>query len=410
MIEQGGHTNTYTIPETGEAFNYGVQSYIDYKGAKAFFERFGIPLQPNVLFSTDTLNVDPNTGKLVPNVTSPPLNGSIAAIQKYYELIVPWNDIMLPGYWNFPPGDQIPADLLLPFKDFVTKYHLEDMAPIISVVSGQEIDTPTLTLYVVKNFGATVVEGFLNNTFFDPLPFDNSILYSDAQRLLGNDVKLNSTIVEAKRSNHSISLVVEDLRTGIKTQVSAKRLIVATPPSIDNLAVFGLDEQEKAVFNTWSYGTVYTAVLKTNLVPDNTSVAFVTPANSTSTPKPYSFGITWNGVPGYFWIIFGAQENLNESEVKEAIVAEMTTLYDGGSFSPTGNSTPSSEVVAISSHSSIGWDQSAEQLKAGFVQDLYALQGHKDTWYTGGLWCPDYSSNVWAFTDTVLPKLLKGLN
>jgi hypothetical protein len=411
VVKQGGHVNTYTNPETGEAFNYGVQSYIDYKGAKAFFERFGIPLQPNVLFSSNTVIVDPSTGSLVPNVTAaPPLNSSVAALQKYYDVIVPWNDIMLPGYWNFPPGDQIPADLLLPFSDFVRKYNLEDMAPIILVVSGQEIDTPNLTLYVVKNFGATVVEGFLNNTFFDPVPFNNSLLYGDAERLLGDDVVLTSTIVEAKRSKHGISLVVENLRTGMRTQVFAKRLLVASPPSIENLAVLGLDEQEKAVFSTWSYGTQYTAVLKTNLIPDNTSVSFTTPANTTSAQEPYSLSITWNGVPGYFWIIFGAKENLNASEAKEVILAEMKTLYDGGAFPPIGSSTPSSQVVAISSHSSVGWGQTAEQLKAGFVQDLYALQGHKDTWYTGGLWCPDYSSNVWAFTDTVLPKILKGMN
>ncbi|PMD46857.1 hypothetical protein L207DRAFT_577699 [Hyaloscypha variabilis F] len=407
----GGHVNTYTDPETGEAFNYGVQSYIDYEGAKEFFERFEIPLQPNVLFSSTTVDVDPNTGNIVPNATvPPPLNGVIAALEKYYDLIVPWNDLMLPGYWNFPPGDQIPADLLLPFSDFVAKYDLGDMAPIISVVSGQDINTPNPTLFVVKNFGATVVEGFLNNTFFDPVPFNNSLLYGDAERFLGDDVVLTSTIVEANRSYNGISLVVEDVQTGTRTLVSAKRLLVASQPSINNLAVLGLDEQEKAVFSTWSYGTVYTAVLKTNLIPDNTSVSFVTPANSTSAQKPYSFGITWNGAPGYFWIIFSSTEDLSETEAKEAIIAEMNTLYNGGSFPPIGSSAPSSEVVAISNHSSVVWGQSVEQLKAGFVQDLYALQGHKGTWYTGGLWCPDYSSNVWAFTDTVLPKLLEGLD
>jgi len=405
----GGHANTYSDSNTKGAFNYGVQSYIDYKGAKAFFQRFGIPLQPNVLFDSNYISVDPSTGAILP-VPVPPLisNASIAALQKYYALIVPWNDITLPGYWNFPAGDQIPADLLLPFVDFVAKYGLEDMAPILSIVSGQSISTRNPTLYVVRNFGGPVVEGFLNNSFFDPNPFDLSILYSDAARLLGSDLVLNSTVVSSKRHDHGISLVVEDSRTGIQTHLNAKRLLIASQPSLDNLAVFGLDEQEKAVFSTWSYGTVYTAVLKTNLVPDNTSVTFTTPANSTST-KPYNFSITWNGISEYFWLIFGAQKNLSDNQVKEAIVSEMTTLYEGGAFPPIGSSRPSSEVVAISNHSSVTWGQSVEQLKAGFVQDLYALQGHKHTWYTGGLWCPDYSSNVWAFTDTVIPRLLENL-
>jgi hypothetical protein len=323
---------------------------------------------------------------------------------------LPWNDILLPGYWDFPPGDQIPADLLLPFVDFVAKYGLEAMAPILLVVSGQDINSPNPTIYVVKNFGTPVVEGFLNNTFFDPVPFNNSLLYGDAEKLLGDDVMLTSTIVEATRSDHHVSLVVENLQTGRKTLVFAKTLLVASQPSIDNLAVLGLDEQEKAVFSTWSYGTVYTAVLKTNLVPDNTSVAFVTPTNSTAAQKPYGFGITWNGAPSYFWIIFFSEVEMSEDEVKEAIVSQTNTLYSGGEFPPIGSSIPDSEVVAISNHSSVEWGQSVEQLEAGFIQELYALQGHRNTWYTGGLWCPDYSSNVWAFTDTVLPKLLKGLH
>jgi len=334
-------------------------------------------------------------------------SGPIAALQKYYEVILPWNDLLLPGYWNFPPGNQIPSDLLLPFRDFVAKYGIEEMAPILSIVSGQDINSTKSTLYTVKNFGTPVVEGFLNNTFFDPLPFNNSLLYGHAEHLLGDDVTLSSTVVEASRSEHGIRLTVENHQTGKKTKVFAKSLLMASQPSTENLAILGLDDQEKAIFKTWSYGTVYTAVLKTNLIPDNTSVSFVTPANETQ--NPYSFSITWNGVSKYFWIIFFSQVPLSADQAKVAILEEMETIYNGGAFPPI-DGPPSSEVVAISNHSQVDWGQSAAQLKTGFVQDLYALQGHKNTWYTGGLWCPDYSSNVWAFTDTVLPKLLKGIH
>ncbi len=59
------------------------------------------------------------------------------------------------------------------------------MAPILAVVSGTDINTPNPTLFVVKNFGSPVVEGFLDNTFFDPVPFNNSLLYGKIERLLG---------------------------------------------------------------------------------------------------------------------------------------------------------------------------------------------------------------------------------
>jgi hypothetical protein len=37
------------------------------------------------------------------------------------------------------------------------------------------------------------------------------------------------------------------------------------------------------------------------------------------------------------------------------------------------------------------------------------LQGYKSTWYTGSVWGAPYSSTLWAYTDTVLLKLLADL-
>jgi hypothetical protein len=51
------------------------------------------------------------------------------------------------------------------------------------------------------------------------------------------------------------------------------------------------------------------------------------------------------------------------------------------------------------------WKQGEKVLRDGFVQDLYALQGHRGVWYSGSVWAAQYSSTVWAFTDTVLEKL-----
>lgn len=369
-------------------------------------------MQPSVAFTSDaTIYVDPVTGAIVPNVTSTgSLTDAVTAIYKYLDIISVWDEQQLPGYWNFFPGDEIPADLLLPFNEFVAKYNLSAMGSVLGFVSGQDIASTNPTLFTVKNFGTPVVECFLNNSCFDPLPFNNSLLYGRAATLLGSDVLYQSTITEANRTDNGVSVLVEDLQTGAQTLVSAKTILIASQASIANLAGFDLDEQETDVFSAWAYGTQYTATLQTNLIPDNTSVSFVTPANSTDT-QPYSFSITWNGQSGLFWLIFGTSDNsMDEDEAKAAIVAEMLSMYNAGSLSPPGNSTPIAEVVAISNHSSVVWGETVEQLQAGFIQDLYALQGHRSTWYTGGLWCPDYSSNVWAFTDTVLPKLLAGIS
>jgi hypothetical protein len=100
---------------------------------------------------------------------------------------------------------------------------------------------------------------------------------------------------------------------------------------------------------------------------------------------------------------------MTADQIEDPIEAYMATLANGGALPPVDGGAPSSHVVAMADHSGLGWNQTAEVLKEGFMQKLYGLQGYRGTWYTGGLWCPDFSSNVWAFTDTILPKIVEEL-
>ncbi|KAH8898824.1 FAD/NAD(P)-binding domain-containing protein [Thozetella sp. PMI_491] len=402
----GGHTNTFDDPETGVALNYGVQTYMNYMGAVPFFERFNIPLQAVVRFTSETVYVDPFTGNVVPNVTAPPpISDSINALQRYLEVIAPWDDIMLPGYWNFPSGDDIPADLLLPWVDFVAKYNLSDAAPVLARVAGISITSPLPALYAVMNFGTPVVESYVNNSFFNPVPFNNSLVYGRSAQLLGSDVKLGTTVVQANRTDNGVSLIVKD-QAGVETIVRAKRILFAAHPSLKNLEPFGVDDQETAVFSTWANKTSYAAMVKTNVIPDNTSITFTT--NST-VPRPYSFNIGWLGASRYLRVLFSAKQATTADEMKAYVTGEILMMAASGDFPTVDGEAPYAEIVALSDHSGVAWDQTVEQLQAGFMQQLYALQGHQSTWYTGGLWCPDYTSNVWAYTDTVLPRLLESI-
>lgn len=409
---QGGHTNTYDIPDTGVAINYGVLTYVDYMGAKAFFERLNISTQPlELVTANQTLYVDPDTGEIVPNDDpAPPLDDSVDAIERYGAIIEPWQDYLLPGYWNFPPGDEIPEDLLLDFPDFIAKYNLSAAAPVFAFVAGINVNSVRPTLYSVMNFGTPIVEGYLDNTFFNPDPWDNSLIYTNSQLLLGDAVKLNTEIVNSTRSDEGVRLIIKDHQTGAETLVLAKRLIVTSRSPVQDLAALDFDEEETEVFSTFGNGTTYTAVLKTNIIPDNTDISFVVSANSTAAPRTYHYSLTWTGNSGYVTLIISSSQAMTADEAKDAIEADMKVLADGGAFPSTNGEAPSSEVVAVSDHSGIGWDQSADLLSAGFMQKFYGIQGHRGTWYTGGLWCPDFSSNVWAFTDSMLPRMLEEMD
>lgn len=50
---------------------------------------------------------------------------------------------------------------------------------------------------------------------------------------------------------------------------------------------------------------------------------------------------------------------------------------------------------------------SAEAITEGFIQDLYGLQGHRSTWYTGAGWSVQYTTILWAYNEVLFTKLLE---
>jgi hypothetical protein len=50
---------------------------------------------------------------------------------------------------------------------------------------------------------------------------------------------------------------------------------------------------------------------------------------------------------------------------------------------------------------------STEELGKGFCKKLYALQGRRNTFYTGHAWAGDYSSMLWQFTKGILAGMFE---
>ena len=117
--------NTYIDPATGTPYDYGVEAFLDIGNATAFFDRFGVELEPLSQANVTTKYIDFTTGATV-NLTLPAIGDQIAAIEKFLSVVEPWTDYLQPGYWNFPAPADIPEDLLIPYGDFITKYGLED--------------------------------------------------------------------------------------------------------------------------------------------------------------------------------------------------------------------------------------------------------------------------------------------
>lgn len=157
----GGHTSTYHIPGSNLTVDYGVQSYLPYGPATAFFARFGIATEIFAPERLTPLNVDVKTGKVLGDYQAPSANGTNEALARWLAITSKYRDYLEPGYWNFPLPEDIPADFLLPFEQFAKKEKIEDAVPRIAAISGVGYGglRDILTLTVLQAFGASLTQG-----------------------------------------------------------------------------------------------------------------------------------------------------------------------------------------------------------------------------------------------------------
>lgn len=228
IVEQqdrlGGHSKTYIDPATKQAVELGVAEYEDTPIVRAFYARFGVPLYgfnyttPGVT----TEDADFTTGK----VATPKQDGDLLAAWNALQTQVAKYPSLFYSLANVPYP--VPADLLLPFGDFIRKYDLEAAVPYLSLYGQGWGNFTTLpTLYAIKYFSPD---------FFNPATpgaalasKDNSLIYEKASQELGRNVLLSSTVLSMDRSDkHQVSVIVQT--PSGKKHICAKKLISAIPP------------------------------------------------------------------------------------------------------------------------------------------------------------------------------------
>lgn len=132
----GGHVNTYFDPDTNTPINYGVLSYWDYGPARAFFSRMNVEVGPPPPDPNTVIYVDRDTAENLTSYDAPTFPDILESIKIYGNESAKYSDILLPGYWNFPSGGEIPPDLLLPFGEFAKNYKVENLLPIMEMTAG----------------------------------------------------------------------------------------------------------------------------------------------------------------------------------------------------------------------------------------------------------------------------------
>lgn len=412
----GGHTAFYEDPATGKVINVGVQAWMEYKNTLEFVERMNVSTSGSMQFTTlDYQYVDFKTGEPVPDYAAPVPDDMYPALQRYLDVLEKYEDMVLPGFFNFPEPESIPEDLTMPFGEFVEKYDLEAAVPQIwdstAMGLGDTMNVPTL--FVMQASGVPMVRALLGVAAAAVPPsgrlFD---LFEAIAKFLGDDVLYSSTVVSATRQDNKIvSLKVEN-DDGDVTCIEAKRLLVAFEPTPENLAPFRPDQTEKDVFDKFEFATVYAGLLRHPSLQNSTSYTNRSPttgsSNYTIFPTASQVGrIDYVGGTEDLFQFTAVGTEKDTAESMQALIAKtIDTMIEAGT-APESEGDLSFPYFA--NHGKMHPHVTAEDLRAGFIQKQLALQGHRFTWYTGAAFSAGFTTVLWEYNDILLPSVIEGL-
>lgn len=394
-----------------------MQSFVDAGNATQFFAHLGVPTGSGRVVPTTSRYIDFKTGKVL-NFTGPSADAQSAALNKYLQLSEEWEHMLTPGYFDFPEPADIPEDMLLPFGEFVTKHGIEAAVPIIFRSTGLGVGNLVneLTVYVMQAFGAQMARLLLGKqSSFVPASHRNQDLYDAIADTLGDDVLFSSVVTESSRSDEGVKVTVKNQKTGDVTHIKAKRLLIAVAPTPDNLEALDPDEAELSVFSKFRYTRIQVGIVTNPALPVNFTLtnrpSSAAPSNYLAYPD-FNFTSSFGYVGGdkYFRFISIGDEKFSGSESKKQAQADFNRLIASGAVStPSYTNGTKLQWADFSDHGPMHFRVSAAELKAGFVQDQYALQGKRSTWYTGGAFSVQFQTTLWEFNDRILPDLVAGL-
>ncbi|PYH92288.1 fumarate reductase/succinate dehydrogenase [Aspergillus ellipticus CBS 707.79] len=411
----GGMVNSWTNPATGKNIDYGVAAYTNYTGTVEFFDRLGVPYKEmslEVAYNT-TAYADFTTGRTI-NYLAPSTAAELAALATFYSVSSEYQDLFLPSYANWPAPEDIPEDLLMPFRDFAIKYDLN--ATIFLIWGGigtglaDMLDAPTL--YVMQTFGPQTAAAFLGtDPEYVPSSGRNQDIYDAAAKVLGDSVLLNSVVVDSirKPDNEGVELLVQNQRNGTFTIILAERLVMAIEPTAPNVAPFHLDRNESAVFSQGTWSVVDTGIVSHPSLPVDGLIynlpASAADGNGFALPEPPFVDYFEYLGDGLWQVIVVGWLGFTEQAAKDLANEAIQRLAAAGTF-PATNGTQMT-IHAWSNHGAMDMRTTADNLESGFIQRQYALQGHRSTYWTGAAFSNQLSNYLWAYNLEYLVPLVR---
>jgi len=287
-------------------------------------------------------------------------------------------------------------DLLLPFQEFVNKYSLGAVVPLIWKFTQGIGDLLTIpTIYVMKLLGLALA-GELTTGFLTT--GDNSAIYEAITSYLGSNVLLNSSVLDIERSTSGIHIIVSTPQGLVL--VESKKLVICIQPTMDNLSSLRLTPQEQSLFSQFSYAQYFAGILKNTGIPSNTSLSGYDPSQPFKVPaQPAIYLIQQSQVEGLMPVFYGTTAPVSDAEIESAILDAVKGVQVPGKVA----SNP--EFVVSSDHQPFVLRVSSDVIAGGFYNALNALQGSENTWWISATFQCHDSSLIWEFAETLLPTI-----
>ena len=402
----GGHTKTYIDPVSKQPIELGVAEWENNTLVRDWFARFDVPLYTYnyTIPGVTSESVDFQTGQLASPGNSSDLLPAWDAYQaqaaKYPFLEYSLDNVPFP----------VPADLLLPFGQFIEKYNLQGAVPYLSLYGqgwGNFVTLPTLL--AIKYFPVG---------FFSPASLqgqgpaalaakDNSFLYERAQAELGPHALLNSTVLHVDRNAADHAKITVQTPSGVK-RIRAGKIISAIPPILENLKGFDLNETEIPIFDKFRYHSWYVGLLHNSGIPDNLTLSNYG-ANNTSNfhiaVLPAAYNIYATRVPGLHYFTFGGNDSqltFTQAQVRANIEASIGRMQANGVI-PKGTIQP--DIIDFTSHTPYEVFVPSDEIAKGFYNRLFALQGQRHTYWTGAAFVTHSSAAIWNYTDQLVKAI-----
>jgi Flavin containing amine oxidoreductase len=388
----GGHCETFHDPVTGGTTDIGVIVFHDLPLVRDYFARFDVPLVSFGGFRETPFYVDYRTGKEVSGY-APPVP---VALPAYLGLLQQFPYLAT----GFDLPDPVPPTLLMPFGDLVEQAGLDSIVQLVFGFGqgiGDLLRQPVL--YVMKLIGLGVIQNVIQNSFLTTARQDNSELYEKATDFLGDDVLLNARVTAVRRSADGVRVRV--LTPGGPRTIHCAKLVVTAPPVPRTFAGFDLDPVERRLFAQFRSGAYWTAVARLSGLPQELSVVNVgADTRYNLPPLPGIYSVTPTGIPDLWHVKYGSPVPLPEHQVRRDIAAGIRRLATAGTVPITLEG-----LEIFKAHVPFELTVGTADIAAGFYRELNALQGRNHTYYNGAAFQSHNSSELWQFTEVLLPRI-----